>query len=70
MNPNSDRITSMRASSSGVNTRSSAKFNRLRDLTKKNKEITGNNEMMNDSLNETIKCLEHMWEKQKNNSII
>jgi hypothetical protein len=42
----------------------------LRDLTKKNKEITGNNEIMNDSLNETIKCLEHMWEKQKNNSII
>ena len=68
MNIIGDRAGSLRNSSSKLNTRSSAKFNRLRDITKKNKEEK--NEVLNDSLNETIKCLEHMWEKQKNNSIV
>ena len=62
-------VTSLRDSSSKINARSSAKFNRLRDITKKNKEQTEKNDIMNNSLNETITRLEHMWEKQKNNSI-
>ena len=52
------------------NERSSGKLNRLRDLTKKKKEKNGDQEALNDSLNETIKCLENMWQNQKNNSIV